>query len=95
MAKIQDVTFPILGVANKLSVRVLPFEMDASTASFYYALHAVTVTTPEEGEPVTSSKLVTEGNLSMTEAEFAAWGADNSYVEEWAAEKLGLTIITE
>jgi hypothetical protein len=81
MAKIQPVVFPIIGTATDLIVRVLPFDMDAITATFYYSLNT------EEG------KMCTEGNLSMTPEEFAGWGSDNNYCNQWAASQLGLTLI--
>ena len=81
MAKIQPVVFPIIGTATDLNLRVLPFEMDASTASFYYAVQT------EEG------KTCAEGNLTMTPEEFAGWGNDNNYCNIWAANQLGLTLI--
>lgn len=82
MAKIQPVVFPIIGTATDLEVRVLPFNMEDTTAVFYYVVNT------EEG------RKCTEGNLTMDEAEFAGWGADNMYVLEWAATKLGLTLLT-
>lgn len=82
MAKIQPVVFPIIGTATDLEVRVLPFNMEDLTATFYY------IVTTEEG------RKCTEGNLTMDEDEFAGWGADNMYVLEWAATKLGLTLLT-
>ena len=82
MAKIQPVVFPIIGTATDLEVRVLPFNMEDTTAAFYYIVNT------EEG------RKCTEGNLTMDETEFAAWGADNMYVLDWAANKLGLTLQT-
>jgi len=37
--------------------------------------------------------VITSGNIEMDELEYAAWGADNMYCIEWAANKLGLTLI--
>ncbi len=87
MAQIQPLTFPILGTADDLLLRVLAFDMDADTASFYYELRDTT--SPVVGD----IKIITSGNLTMSEAEYDAWGADNSYCLQWAANKLGLTLI--
>ncbi len=87
MAQIQPLTFPILGTANDLLLRVLAFDMDAQTASFYYELRDTT------SSIVGDIKVITSGNIEMDELEYAAWGADNMYCIEWAANKLGLTLI--
>lgn len=87
MAQIQPLTFPILGTADDLLLRVLAFDMDADTASFYYELRDTT------SQVIGDIKIITSGNLTMSEAEYDAWGADNSYCLQWAANKLGLTLI--
>ena len=51
------------------------------TAIFYYSLNT------EEGNKVT------DGNISMTGADYLAWNGSNDYAWEWAAKTLGLTII--
>ena len=88
MAKIEPVVFPIKGTATELEVRVNSFTMEATTADFHYRL-----TTSGDLATLKPKKLIDEGNLSMTESEFAQWGADNNYCIEWAANKLDLTLI--
>jgi hypothetical protein len=83
MAQIQPVTFPIVGDATKLEVTILPFTTSAITAGTYYNL------TTEDGKTCLS------GNYYMTESEFAAWGEDNSYVDDIVAAELGVTIVAE
>lgn len=95
MAKIQSIEFPILGTANELIVRVLPFEMDDVTASTYYELREVTETTDANEQVYKTIKMITNGNYVLTEAEFAGWGQDNSYVVECVAAHLGVTLIVE
>lgn len=87
MAKIQPITFPILGQANDLLLRVLPFDMDAKTARFYYELRNI------QSPAVGDVKIVVTGELEMTESEYNNWGADNSYCLQWAANKLQITLI--
>jgi hypothetical protein len=95
MAKIQPIEFPILGTANDMIVRILPFEMDDTTATTYYELREVTDVTNEEGEVTgKTTKMITNGNYQLTEEEFAAWGQDNSYVVECVANHLGITIVS-
>ena len=86
MAKIQPVVFPIKGTATELEVRVNGFSMDAKTADFHYKL-------TDSEDFLKGRKTIAEGNLSMNEQEFESWGADNNYCIEWAANKLGLTLI--
>jgi hypothetical protein len=65
--------------ATDLLIRVMPFETDAKTCSLYWAVSS------EEGQQLS------DGNLGLTEQEFAEWGQSNLYIEELALEKLGLT----
>jgi len=88
MAKIQPIIFPIKGTATELELRVNGFSMESKSAIFHYRL--IDNTKPES---MGINKLIDEGNLSMTKEEFALWGADNNYCIEWAAKKLGLTLI--
>ena len=81
MAQIQPVTFPIVGEAVTLEVTVAGFKTDAVTAGTYYELKKADGTN------------CIVGNYQMTEAEFDAWGQDNSVVEEYVAAHLGVTII--
>lgn len=83
MAQIQPVTFPIVGEAVTLEVTVAAFKTNATVAGTYYELKKADGTN------------VIVGNYQMTEEQFAAWGQDNSVVEEYVADALGLTIITE
>ena len=88
MAKIEPLVFPIKGTATELEVRVHSFPMEAKTATFGYCL-----TTSGDLETLQLRKVIDEGNLTMNEQEFENWGADNNYCIEWAANKLGLTLI--
>lgn len=83
MAQIQPVTFPIVGEAVTLEVTVAAFKTNATVAGTCYELKKADGTN------------VIVGNYQMTEEQFAAWGQDNSVVEEYVADALGLTIITE
>lgn len=42
----------------------------------------------------TPAKLLSNGNYTLTEAEFAAWGEDNTWVETCVANAIGVTILT-
>lgn len=84
MAAIQPLEFPILGTANNLLVRSLPFDMEALNATFYYELQEVSET---------QTKLVTNGNITMPAEVYDGWGSDNHYVIEWVADYLALTLV--
>ena len=82
MSTIEPITFPLnKGIATKLNVLVLNFETSATTATTYYQLLS--------DEDVNLS----DGNYTLTEEEFAAWGQDNKYVDTCVANAIGVTII--
>lgn len=81
MSNIEPVVFPIVGTATKLAVTILPFSTSAETAQTYYELQT------DEGA------VCINGNYTMTNDQYDAWGADNSVVDGYVAEHLGVTII--
>jgi len=83
MAKIQPIKFPLnAGTATQMTVLILNFETNAVTCTTYYELKT------DEGT------VLTNGNYTLTEEEFAAWGLDNEWVAECVANAIGVTIIT-
>jgi hypothetical protein len=83
MAKIQPITFPLnAGTATEMSVLILNFETTAVTCTTYYELQT------EEG------KVLSNGNYTLTEEEFAQWGTDNQWVAECVANAIGVVITT-
>jgi len=88
MINIQPLTIPTQGTAKGLVLKCLTLDMTATTAEFYFEL--VTDVLPEYNN---SYKVLTSGNITMSETEYQAWGADNNYCIQWAAQKLGLTLI--
>jgi hypothetical protein len=84
MAKIQPIVFPLnAGIATEMSVLILNFETDATTCTTYYELKT------------DESKVLSNGNYTLTEEEFKAWGTNNEYVAECVASSIGVTIIKE
>ena len=81
MTQIQPITFPIKGTATQMSVLVLNFETNATTATTYWQLF-----TEDDTQ-------VADGNYTMTEEQFAEWGQDNNVVNEYVADAIGVTII--
>jgi hypothetical protein len=84
MAKIQPIEFPLEGIATTLEVTLLPFKTSDVTASTYNRL-----LTDDNKE------VIPAWNYAMTEEQFAAWGQDNSVVDDYVAADKGLVIIGE
>ena len=79
---IKPIPYPLNeGTATFMSVLVLNFPTDAVTATTYWQLLT------DEG------KQLSQGNYTLTEEQFAAWGTDNSVVNEYVAEAIGVVII--
>lgn len=81
MPNIKPLTFPIIGIAEKLNILILNFQTDATTCTTYYEL------TTLEG------KKLAEGNYTLTPEEYDAWGDDNSYIDNIVASQIGVEII--
>ena len=80
---IQPVVFPLNeGTATRLSVLVLNFPTDATTATTYWQLLT------EDG------KTLAQDNYTLTEEQFLTWGTDNSVVNQYVAEAIGVVIIS-
>jgi len=84
MAKIQPIEFPLEGIATTLEVTVLSFKTSDVTVVTYNKLLT------DEGKEV-----IPGWNYSLTEAEYAAWGEDNSVVDDYVAADKGLVIIPD
>jgi len=79
---IQPIVYPLNeGTATILTVLVEAFLTDATTASTYYRLLT------------DDSKILTDGRYQMTEEQFAEWGRDNSVVDDYVAEAIGVVIL--
>jgi hypothetical protein len=84
MAKIQPIDVPHVGVGTTLEVTVLPFKTtDVTTGTINKIL-------TDDGIEV-----VPAWNYTMTEEEFAAWGQDNSVVDDYVASAKGLVIVPD
>ena len=82
MIQIQPITFQIKGTATQMSVLVLNFETTANTATTYWQLFTE------------DNTQVLDGNYTMTEEQFAAWGTDNNIVNKYVADAIGVIIIS-
>jgi hypothetical protein len=97
MIKIQDVIVPTKGTGKYLNVRVLPFDLTPTSGiQLYWAIQAeMTSTDPEGVETTAPGQVLLEGNLHMPQEQYELWGTDDTFVIEWAATQLNLTLITE
>ena len=79
--KIVPVKIGIDKVADSLSVSVMTFKTTAKTCQLYYEIYDL------------KKEKIDDGNLSLTESEFALWGETNKYIENLALSKLNLVRI--
>jgi hypothetical protein len=80
--EIQPVVFPLnQGTATRMTVLVLNFDTTATTCTTYWQLLT------EEGQQLS------QGNYTLTEEQFQQWGTDNSVVNEYVANAIGVTIL--
>jgi hypothetical protein len=82
MIQIESLNIPTKGTASQMSVLVLNFATNATTAETYWQLY------DDEGTPLL------DGNYIMTDEQFATWGTDNNVVNEYVADAIGVTIIS-
>jgi hypothetical protein len=88
MAQIQPVVFPLnAGTATEMSVLILNFETNATTCTTYYELRS-------EANEETPAKVLSNGNYTLTDVQFALWGFDNTVVDQYVAEAIGVVIVT-
>ena len=79
---IEPIVYPLNeGTATRMTVLVLNFETTATTCTTYWQLLT------EDG------KQLSQGNYTLTEEQFTAWGFDNNVVNEYVAEAIGVVII--
>lgn len=97
MIKIQDLIVPTKGTGKYLNVRVLPFDLTPTAGiQLYWAVQAETTTTDSEGVETTApGQVLLEGNLHFPQEKYELWGTDDTFVTDWAATELGLTVISE
>jgi hypothetical protein len=84
MIQIEPITYPLnQGTATQMSILILQHTTDAVTCTTYYELLTE------------DSATLSKGNYDLTEEQFAAWGKDNTWVNQCVAEAIGVTIINQ
>lgn len=93
MTKIEDIIVPTKGTAKYFNVIALNFPMNPSSVTFYWQI--LSEVEQIEDELVTSKpgNSLMDGNLTMTKEEYDAWASDDTYVINWACNKLNFTIL--
>lgn len=81
MSTIEPVNFPFYGNATVLNVTVYAFPTNATSTNTYWTLST------------SDGVKCAEGDYYLTEEQFDAWGQDNSVVDHYVAEAIGVTII--
>jgi hypothetical protein len=81
---IEPIVYPLNeGTATRLSIDIQQHSTQAITCQTYWQLLT------EEGA------VLKVGNYTLTPEQFASWGQDNSVVNEYVAEAIGVTIINQ
>ena len=79
---IEPIVYPLNeGTATRMTVLVLNFETTATTCTTYWQLLTE------------DAKQLSQGNYTLTEEQFLAWGFDNNVVNEYVAESIGVVLI--
>ena len=81
MVQIKPLQIPTKGTGTQLYVQANSFPANAKTTMLYWYI------ANEDGVNLL------DGNLQMTEEQFAAWGEDNNYLNEIVADALNLEIV--
>jgi hypothetical protein len=84
MAKIQPIEVPHVGIGTTLEVTILPFKTSDVTATTYNRILSDD-----------NLEVVPSWNYTLTDEQYAAWGEDNSVVDDYVAADKGLVIIGE
>jgi len=95
MAQIQPISTWYQGATHQANVFSLYSTGDnlIDSATFQYQLIELIVISPDEQ----SSQTLISGQLAINGVEYAQWDAEidaNEWIYQWAADKLGLTIVT-
>lgn len=78
---IEPVVIPTMGTATQLYVQANTFSASATNCTLTYYLADET------------GVLLLQGNVVMTDEQFASWGTDNSVLYQIVAQEKGLTLI--
>lgn len=91
MIQIQDINVPTKGLAKYFNLTLLNLPLPGTNPTFYWSIYSEVVIPAAESDEQPIKQLgaiLLEGNLQMTEAEYAQWGTDDNYAIDWALNKL-------
>lgn len=81
--------------ANAIAIPYVNVQLFQSCSAQYEVRQITDIPPLPDGQvlpPIMGPVLMT-GNITLTGADYTSWGADDNYLYEKAAEKLGLTLI--
>ena len=93
MIKIEDVVVPTKGTAKYFNIVALNFPMNPSSVTFYWQILSEVEEIQDELVTTKPGSSLIDGNITMNQAEYAAWGDDDTYVINWALSQLGFVAL--
>ena len=93
MIKIEDVVVPTKGSAKYFNIVALNFPMNPSSVTFYWQILSEVEETINEVVTTKPGSSLIDGNITMNQEEYAAWGDDDTYVINWALSQLGFVAL--
>lgn len=98
MVKIEDVIVPSKGTGKYFGIKCLNLDLNKSseaTPSFYWEVKTGVPYAIDEVQTELPGEVILNGNLNMSNEEYALWANDDAYVIDWALEKLGFVEVIE
>jgi hypothetical protein len=80
--EIQPITIPTKGTGNLFTIDLINYSIMGSSATFYWNVGYINDN---------FFHIVLEGNLVMDSPDIDSWGTDDTYVIDWALNKLNFT----
>jgi hypothetical protein len=93
MIKIEDVIVPTKGTAKYFNISALNFPMNPTSVTFYWQILSEVEEIQDELVTTKPGSSLMDGNLTMNQEEYAAWGDDDTYVINWALSELGFVAL--
>lgn len=99
MVKIEDVIVPSKGTGKYFAIKCLQINItkdSSASPTFYWEVKTETDASPmDDTQEKVPGVTILDGNLTMTTEEYSQWTTDDTYVIDWALEKLGFKEISK
>ena len=92
MIEIKPIDVPTKGVGKYFQTCSLKIDINTrseAAPTFYWEVRTGIPYMIDEQETEVPGEVVLEGNIKMTQEEYALWSDDDNYVIDWALNKLG------